>query len=122
MGLFDFFKQHKSNDSKQFKDSPEAKRLLAQIEKHNKDLEIIKEEYFDGIGKPYSYFYKDNKLKAEGFYYYLGYDKRGEIVDEKFQGKNVEYYENGQIKEIVYYKDGFETDEASYFDKDGNLR
>jgi hypothetical protein len=120
VGLFDFFKRNKNTNSEEFKNSAEAKQLIEQIEKHNKELETITEEYFDGEGKPYQYFYKDGAKRAEGFYYYLGYDKRGEIVDEKFQGKNIEYYTNGLVKEIVFYKDGVPTDEYYFFDKNGN--
>ena len=54
------------------------------------------------------------------FYYYLGYDKRGEIVDEKYQEKNIEYFENGIIKEIIFYKDGVPTGENYFFDINGN--
>ncbi len=120
MGLFDFLKRNKNTGSDAFKNSAEAKRLLEQIEKHNKELETVTEEYFDGEGKPYQYLFKDGTIRAEGFYYYLGYDKRGEIVDEKFQGKNIEYFENGLIKEIVFYKDGIPTGENYFYDINGN--
>ena len=120
MGLFDFLKRNKNTNSDAFKNSAEAKRLLEQIEKHNKELETVTEEYFDAEGKPYQYLFKDGTKRAEGFYYYLGYDKRGEIVDEKYQGKNIEYFENGVIKEIVFYKDGVPTGENYFFDINGN--
>jgi antitoxin component YwqK of YwqJK toxin-antitoxin module len=120
VGLFDFLKRNKNNNSDEFKNSTEAKRLIEQIDKHNKELETVTEEYFDGEGKPYQYLFKDGTKRAEGFYYYLGYDKRGEIVDEKYQGKNIEYFENGVIKEIVFYKDGVPTGENYIFDINGN--
>ena len=121
MGLLNFFKKKNLDNSSDFKNSEECKSLLAHIEQHNKDLEVVKEEYFDGEGKEYKYYFNETQVRAQGYYYYLGYDKKGNVVDEKFQGKNVEYYENGQIKEIVYYKDGRTTGEYYYYDKNGNL-
>ena len=120
MGLFDFLKRNKNTEPDAFKNSAEAKRLLEQIENHNKELETVTEKYFDGEGKSYQYLYEDGTKRSEGFYYYLGYDKRGEIVNEKFQGKNVEYFENGLIKEIIFYKDGIPIDENYFFDINGN--
>lgn len=105
MPLFDFFRR-KHSGADAFKKSAEAKQLLERIDEHNKDLEVVSEEYFEGPGKPYRYLYANGTVRAEGFYYYLGYDKRGEIVEEKFQGRNVEYFEDGSIKEVLLYKDG----------------
>ncbi len=121
MGLFDFFKNKKYSDSTNFKDSEECKKLLEHIERHNEKLKVVREEFFKGEGKEYKYYFDNNKIRAEGYYYYLGYDKQGEIVDEKFQGKNIEYYENGNVKEILFYKDGILTGEHYYYDIDGNL-
>ncbi|MEP6844697.1 MAG: hypothetical protein ABI861_01780, partial [Panacibacter sp.] len=64
MGLFEFFKK-KEHNSSQFKNSVEAKQLLVQIERHNKKLEIQKEEYFDNEGKAYRYFYENGMVRAE---------------------------------------------------------
>ena len=120
MGLFKIFKRSKS--ASDFKNSEECKNLLSQIELHNKELKVVRKEYFGDQGKTFKYYYPDSQVRSEGNYYYLGYDKRGVIVDEKFQGKNIEYYENGQVKEIVYYKDGVPTGEFYYYDENGNLQ
>ena len=122
MGLFDFFKIKKTSDSNDFKNSEECKRLLEDIEKHNEKLKVSRKEFFEGKGKEYKYYFENGNIRAEGYYYFLGYDKNGEIVDEKFQGKNIGYYENGNIEEIVYYKDGVPTGEYYYYDINGNLR
>ena len=42
-------------------------------------------------------------------------------VDEKFQGKNVEYHENGQAKDVFFYKDGIPTGEYYSYDLEGVL-
>ena len=91
------------------------------IDARNKQFQVVREEIFDGQGKPYSYYYDDGKIRCEGYYYSLGYDKKGRIQDEKLQGRNVEYYSNGQIKEIEYYKDGIPTGEYYSYDSNGNL-
>lgn len=105
MRLFDFFRR-KDSGANAFKNSSEAQQLLERIDKRNKELAVVAEEYFEGPGKPYRYLHADGTVRAEGFYYYLGYDKRGEIVEEKFQGRNVEYFEDGSVREVLFYKDG----------------
>jgi antitoxin component YwqK of YwqJK toxin-antitoxin module len=75
---------------------------------------------FEGEGKPYKYLHANGLTRATGFYYYWGYKKVGKMVDEKYQGKNAEYYENGNVKEIVVYKDGQPTDENFFFDIEGS--
>lgn len=93
---------------------------MEHIEQHNASLKVVRGEFFEGAGKEYKYYFDNNKVRAEGHYYYLGYDKKGNIVDEKFQGKNIEYHDNGNVKEIVIYKDGIHTGEYKYFDRNGN--
>lgn len=98
----------------------DKEKISAWIDSRNKKFEVVRQEVFEGDGKSYRYFDKNGNLYAEGFYFALGYDKKGEIQDEKFQGKNIEYYPSGKIKEITFYKDGVLTGEY-YYDEDGNL-
>ena len=44
MGLFKIFKRSKS--ASDFKNSEECKNLLSQIELHNKELKVVRKEYF----------------------------------------------------------------------------
>jgi antitoxin component YwqK of YwqJK toxin-antitoxin module len=82
----------------------------------------VHEEIFEGDGKPYCYYYDNGKIRAEGFYFALGYDKNGKLQDEKFQGKNIEYHENGNIKDIFFFKDGLSTGEYYSYDENGLLQ
>ena len=121
MGFFSLFKIKKHNTLNGFKNSNECNALLAHIEHHNESLKVVREEFFNGEGKEYKYYFDCDKIRASGYYFYLGYDKNGKIVEERFQGKNIEYYESGNVKEIVIYKDGLPTGERYYYDNSGNL-
>jgi antitoxin component YwqK of YwqJK toxin-antitoxin module len=122
MGLFDFFRNKKYKSSTDFKNSEECKKILEQIERHNENLKVVHEVFFEEDGKSYKYYFDNTQIRAEGHYYSLGYDKNGIVVDEKFQGKNIQYYDNGNISQIVFYKDGIPTGEFYYFDAKGNPR
>ena len=120
MGLFNFFRKNKNKYSSGFS-KEEGLKIYEQIEKHNKEIEVVREDVFPGEGKPYCYYYDNGNIRAQGFYYALGYDKKDQLQDEKFQGRNVEYHENGQIKDVFFYKDGIFTGEYYSYDADGNL-
>jgi antitoxin component YwqK of YwqJK toxin-antitoxin module len=120
MGLLDIFRKSKEKQSSNWKDE-DKRKIIEKINAHNKEIEVVREEVFSGEGKPYRYFHPNNNVRAEGFYYALGYDKRDQVKNEKFQGKNVEYHENGQIKDIFYYKDGIATGEYYSYDHEGSL-
>jgi antitoxin component YwqK of YwqJK toxin-antitoxin module len=99
----------------------DKRKIIDLIEANNKKLEVVREEVFEGPGQAYRYYFDDGKIRCEGYYYSLGYDKKGRVQDEKFQGKNIEYYSNGQIKEIDFYLDGVPTGEYYSYDSNGNL-
>jgi len=120
MGVFDIFRKSKEKHSSKWSDE-DKRKIIEKINVHNKEIEVVREEVFSGEGKQYRYFHENNNVRAEGFYYSLGYDKRDQVQNEKFQGKNVEYHENGQIKDICYYKDGIPTGEYYSYDHEGNL-
>lgn len=120
MGLFDIFRRRKEKYSSKWNDE-DKRKIIEEINAHNKEIEVVREEVFSGEGKPYLYFHTNSNVRAEGFYYALGYDKRDQVQNEKFQGKNVEYHENGQIKDVFYYKDGIPTGEYYSYDNEGNL-
>jgi len=120
MGLFDIFRRNKEKHSSKWSDQ-DKRKIIEKINARNKEIEVVREEVFLEEGKPYSYFHPNSNLRAQGFYYALGYDKRGNVKNEKFQGKNIEYYENGQIKDIFYYKDGVPTGEYYSYDDKGNV-
>src|SRR5687767_6434951 len=107
MRLFDRMKlwwltrKHSSKWSKEDK-----KKISDIIDRSNEEIEVVREEIFEGGGKPYRYFYDNGSIRSEGYYYSVGYDKTGSLQDEKFQGRNVDYYENGQIQEITFYING----------------
>jgi antitoxin component YwqK of YwqJK toxin-antitoxin module len=96
-------------------------RIIELIEAKNKKVEVVREEVFVGEGQAYHYYYDNGKIRCEGYYYSLGFDKKDRVQDEKLQGRNVEYYNNGQIKEISYYIDGVPTGEYYSYDINGNL-
>jgi antitoxin component YwqK of YwqJK toxin-antitoxin module len=121
MGLFDFFKPRKSKHSYQWTES-EKQAIIAQIEEHNKATEPIRYETFKGDGKPYKYYFDSGIVRAQGYFYQLGYDMSGVIQDEKFQGKNIDFYESGQIKEVTFYRDGVPTGEYYSYNPDGTLQ
>ena len=123
MKLFDRLKlifltrKHSSKWSEQDK-----RKIIEIIERRNKELNVVREEVFDGTGQAYQYYYDNGNIRCEGYYYSLGFDKKGRVQDEKFQGKNVEYFNNGQIKEITFYIDGVPTGEYYSYDNNGNLQ
>ena len=120
MGLFDIFRKNKKKHSSNWSDE-EKRKIFEAVDAHNKKIEVAREEVFQGEGKSYRYFYENGNVRAEGFYYALGYDKKNQLQEEKFQGKNIEYHENGNIKDIFFYKDGIPTGEYYKYDNDGNL-
>jgi len=120
VGLFDIFRNNKKKHSSSWSDE-EKRKIFEAVDAHNKEIEVVREEVFPGEGEPYRYFYENGNVRAEGFYYALAYDKKNQLQDEKFQGKNIEYHENGQIKDIFFYKDGIPTGEYYKYDNEGNL-
>lgn len=120
MGLFNFYRKSNRKHSSNWSDD-DKRNIIEAIDAHNKKIEVVRDEVFPGEGKPYRYYYDNGSKRAEGFYYALGYDKDGKSQDEKFQGKNVEYHENGQIKDVFFYKDGISTGEYYSYDIAGNL-
>ena len=120
MGLFDFFRKNKQVHSSKWNEE-DKRKIIEAVDRHNKEIEVIRKEVFPGEGQPYRYYYDNGNVRAEGFYYSLGYDKTDQLQDEKFQGKNVEYHENGQIKDVFFYKDGNPTGEYYSYDTEGNL-
>jgi hypothetical protein len=97
-------------NSSEWTDS-EKRKITEIIDKRNKEIEVVRWESFPGEGQPYRYYHDNGNLRAEGFYNSLGYDKNDQLQDEKFQGKNVEYHENGQVKDVFFYNDGIPTGE-----------
>ncbi len=98
-----------------------GRKIIELIDKKNKEIEVVRRENFPGEGQAYRYFHDNGNVRAEGFYYALGYDKKGQIQDEKFQGKNIEYHENGQPKDVFFYEDGIPTGEYYSYDHEGVL-
>ena len=123
MRLFDRFRlmlltrKHSSKWSEKDK-----RKIIELIDARNKKIEVVREQIFEGEGQVYCFYYDNGNIHYEGHYYSLGYDKRGILQDEKFQGRNVEYYENGKIKEVTFYKDGAPTGEYYSYDIQGNLK
>jgi antitoxin component YwqK of YwqJK toxin-antitoxin module len=99
----------------------DKRKITELINKSNKEIEVVRWETFPGTGKPYRHYHSNGAIRAEGFYYALGYDKKGRVKDEKFQGKNVDYHENGQVKDEFFYKDGIPTGEYYSYDIEGKL-
>ena len=99
----------------------DKRKITELIDKRNKEIEVVRWEVFPGEGQSYRYYHDNGNVRAEGFYYALGYDKKDQLQDEKFQGKNVEYHENGQAKDVFFYKDGIATGEYYSYDPEGNL-
>ena len=99
----------------------DKRKITELIEARNKKIAVVREEVFEGECQAYCYYHDNGKIRDEGHYYSLGYDKKGVLQDEKFQGRNIEYYDNGQIKEITFYVDGVPTGEYYSYDINGNL-
>ena len=120
MKFFNFFNKQNKKHSSKWTDE-EKRQIIETIDARNKEIEVVRTEVFPEKGQPYCYYYDNGKVRAEGFYYSKGYDKKGVFQDEMFQGKNIEYHENGQISDVFYYKDGISTGEYYSYDTDGNL-
>ena len=122
MRLFDRFRLMLLTRKNSSKWSEKDKRKIIElIDARNKNIEVVREEVFKGEGKGYRHYYDNGNIRNEGYYYLLGYDKKGVVRDEKFQGRNIEYYDSGQIKEITFYIDGIPTGEYYNYDINGNL-
>lgn len=102
--------------------SDDVKKMIEEINKRNEDAPFatFQEEIFPNEGKSYVYHHHNGNVMLEGHYYSLSYNSAGQIVDEKFQGVQKEYYENGTIMEELTYKDGVMTS-ANYYDENGEL-
>ena len=99
----------------------DARELLSKSDEQNEPFATFQEDIFENEGKHYVYYHNNGNVMYEGHYYSLSYNSAGQIVDEKFQGVQREYYENGNIMEEISYKDGVAVGMINYYDENGNL-
>ena len=94
--------------------------MIEQIDRHNKELETVTEEYFDGQENLTNIYMMTEKTEQKVFTITWVMTNEVKLWTRNYQGKNIEYFENGIIKEIIFYKDGVPTGENYFFDINGN--
>ena len=99
----------------------EEAKNLASMDKSNDPYSVFQEDIFEGEGKPYIYHHSNVNVMLDGHYYSLAYNSAGQVRDEKFQGIQREYHENGNIKEEITYKDGVVIGLVNHYDENGTL-